>query len=356
MKQVYIRVDGNEIIATGHVMRCLSIAEQIRKLGIEVIFVTADDRPCSLIESRGFKIDILGTMWNDLDRETQILCSYVKQHKVQVILVDSYFVTKDYLQNLLQYTTIIYIDDLYRFAYPVHTLIHYGAFTDIGRYIDLYESTQERPGFLIGGRYVPLRDEFAGQTFTVRPQIGRVLITTGGTDQLNVAGSLLKSVMQNEALKELEYHVIIGCFNKNKDMLYALAEKYPRHIDLHEDVKNMAEWMRHCDVAISAAGTTTYELCACGIPSICLEVADNQKGAKVWEENGYMLYAGNAGKNKAECIRRCEEALLWYQTHYEARADMSVRMQSLIDGYGAKRIAEYIDNYMRSDRSAESII
>jgi UDP-2,4-diacetamido-2,4,6-trideoxy-beta-L-altropyranose hydrolase len=341
MKHIYIRVDGNEIIATGHVMRCLSIAEQIRKLGAEVTFVVADDRPRALIEDRGFAVDVLNTQWNDLDKETEVLCAYVQKHQVKVLLLDSYYVTERYLQRIIQYTKIVYVDDMNRFAYPVHTLINYGVFTDRSMYEKTYQVAGVPVHFLIGSEYIPLREEFARRSYKVRDTVQKVLITTGGTDQLNVAGNLLEWIAANPVLMGLEYHVIVGCFNQNKKKLYSLAESCA-NIYLHENVTNMSEWMRSCDVAISAAGTTTYELCACGIPSICLEVADNQEGAVAWEKNGYMGYAGNAAKEMEQCLLRCEDLLLKYIDNYELRKKRSERMQALVDGRGAMRIAEYV--------------
>lgn len=341
MKRIYIRVDGNEIIATGHVMRCLSIAEQIRKLGAEVIFLVADKSPCSLIEDRGFSVEVLDTIWDDLDQETDRLCKYITKHHVEQLLIDSYYVTKEYFQKLAECTKIVYIDDLNSFLYPVHGLIHYWAFADEDAYKRPYEQAGMDTYFLVGGKYVPLREEFAYRPYEVRKQVQSVLVTTGGTDQLNVAGDLLNRILGDSRLMELEYHVIIGCFNQNKEQLYGLANAYS-NIYLHENVNNMSEWMRSCDIAVSASGTTLYELCACGIPTICLEVADNQKGAVIWQEAGYMLYAGNAYQDKEQCMQKCIESLLQYKSNYELRKGKSALMQSLVDGFGAERIAQYL--------------
>lgn len=341
MKKIYIRVDGNEIIATGHVMRCLSIAEQIRKLGAEAIFLVADSRPCPLIEEKGFSVVVIDSIWDDLNQETDKLCNYIIEHHVELLLIDSYYVTKEYLQKLAKCTKIIYIDDLNSFLYPVHGLIYYWVFADEKAYKLPYQEAGMNLEILVGGRYAPLREEFAYKPYEVREQIKKVLVTTGGTDQLNVAGNILSKVIDSSSLMELEYHVIVGCFNQNKEKLYRMAEAYA-NIYLHENVSNMSEWMRACDVAISASGTTLYELCACGIPTICLEVADNQKGAAMWEETGYMLYAGNAYEDKEQCMQRCIEALLQYKDSFKLRQDKSIHMQSLVDGNGAKRIAQYL--------------
>lgn len=341
VKKIYIRVDGNEIIATGHVMRCLSIAEQARKQGAEVTFVVADDRPCSLIESKGFSVDVLGTVWNDLEQETEIICNYVMENSVELLLLDTYFVTEKYMRNLSECVRIVYIDDLSRTLYPVHAIVKYNEFAGMGKYEKTYRTAGLDTCCLVGSRYIPLREEFMYQPYHVNQEVSRVLITTGGTDQLNVAGNLLQEFTSHSKLKQLEYHVIIGCFNQNKDQLIRIASQYA-NIHLHENVNNISEWMRFCDVAVSAAGTTTYELCACGIPSICLAIADNQEGAAKWERHGYMKYAGNAYEDIQQCMKMCTHALLEYMNDYDDRKQKSASMQSLVDGYGAKRIAEYM--------------
>lgn len=342
-KKIYIRADGNEVIATGHIMRCLSIAEQLRRLDIEVIFVTADSEPCSIVESRGFHADILHTVWNDLDSETEVICEYAQSHEAEVFLIDSYFVTAKYLERLSNYSRIVYMDDLLSFPYAVDALINYSVFADVGRYRELYMETGRKPKFLLGGDYIPLREEFEKVTFDVERKINKVLITTGGTDILNMSGRLLEEFMKDDILSEWEYHVIAGRFNVNKDMLYRLAEEYSGHIFIHENVNNMSEWMRTCDVAVSASGSTLYELCVCGVPAVCFEIADNQKGADAWQKKGYMLYAGNAAEDAEGCIGKCVEALLWYSLNYAARVEMSKRMQRVVDGKGAMRIAQYIE-------------
>lgn len=342
-RKIYVRVDGNEIIATGHVMRCLSVAEQLRKLNMEVIFVVADDRPRELIEGRGFSVDVLDSVWNEMDSETEKMIDYIHDNQVQILLLDSYYVTKDYLQNLSRYTKIVYIDDLCTFDYSVHTIVHYYVFGDEQHYIRMYEEmgNKDIPVLLCGGIYIPLREEFMYRPYPLQSEAKKVLITTGGTDQLNVAGNILESVILDDFCMELEYHVIVGCFNQNKEHLYALSERHS-NIYLHENVTNMSEWMRSCDIAISAGGTTLYELCACGIPTICLEIAANQEGAIAWEQRDYMTYAGNACKDMNDCVTRCIEGVQQYMQNYELRKRRSRRMQELVDGNGARRIAEYI--------------
>jgi len=373
---IYIRVDGNETIATGHVMRCLSIAVQLKKMGCNVIFLTADDKPKELITSRGFTLDVLHTTWDQMDNEAEILCRYLNDHDAGILMIDSYQVTPGYLSALSRIVNVIYIDDLKRFAYPVHTVINYSVWAREEDYIRIYQNPL--PRFLTGGSYIPLREEFAHIKRTINPDVNNILITMGGTDSYNVIGKLLHRIFDRtsnsdqtnnseqtirsnqeashdhpsiethdfrpedaKVLPSMEYHVIVGIFNQNKEELYAIAKQYP-NIHLHENVSNMSNYMRQCDIAISAGGSTLYELCACGTPTIVMEIADNQNGAQIWQDHDYMLYAGNIVKEEETCLAACLSHLNTYINNYQLRRSFSERMQNLVDGKGAERIAEYL--------------
>ena len=65
----YIRADGNEKIGMGHVMRCLTIAEALGRLGEEVLFLTADEKPVMLIKERGFSVKVLYVRYDDMEAE-----------------------------------------------------------------------------------------------------------------------------------------------------------------------------------------------------------------------------------------------------------------------------------------------
>lgn len=341
MKRVYIRTDGNEIVATGHVMRCLSIAEQLRKAGIEVIFLLADDKMFPILHEKRFRTKILDTKWNDLEKETDILIRYLREQDAEVLLLDSYYITEEYLQNLSKYIRIVYIDDLNKFAYPVHTILHYAPFADVEKYKQFQQIDGRSTRFLIGGQYIPLREEFDLKKRVIKKEVHKVLITTGGTDRLNMAGIILERAQKESIWGKLEFHVVVGPFFQNKEKLYQMKEKY-ENIILHKNVKKMSELMRDCDIAVSAGGSTLYEICACGTPCICFEIADNQNGASVWEEKGYMMYAGNAYMEKQNCIERCIRSIQTYCESYSLRCECSEKMQELVDGKGAGRIAEYI--------------
>ena len=93
----YIRADANEWIGTGHVMRCLSIAKELRSHQEETVFLTADSYSSELISEHGFPFVCLSSVWNDLEQETEAMIQVIVKEKISRLLIDSYFVTKAYL-------------------------------------------------------------------------------------------------------------------------------------------------------------------------------------------------------------------------------------------------------------------
>ena len=125
---VYIRVDMNEQIATGHMMRCLSIADALRDLGEQVTFILADEQAINLLKQRGYDAIVLHTQWNDMDGELQGLSQMIQNEQIEKLLIDSYLVTPQYLAKLSESVKTVYIDDMNLFDYPVGAIICYANY------------------------------------------------------------------------------------------------------------------------------------------------------------------------------------------------------------------------------------
>lgn len=332
---LYIRADGNAEIGTGHVMRCLSIAHSVREMGGDCTFITADHNMAPLLEEHGFRQLCLDSEWNCLDREITRMEALIRQESIQTLLVDSYFATADYLARLHHLTHVACMDDLNDFVRPCSTLINYNLYADAADYGVRYPGVR----LLLSPRYAPLRREFQGlPRREVRPEAGEVLVTTGGSDPLNIAGQLVQRAKQLPETAGLTYHIIAGRFNRHLPMLTQLENEHPGVV-IHRNVQRMSELMLSCDLAISAAGSTLYELCACGTPTICFAWADNQLPGAAAFGSGYMPSAGDF---RAEPDRSIGQILSFVSTlrrDAAARQTQANALQSLVDGQGAARIA-----------------
>lgn len=353
----YIRTDANPIIATGHAMRCISIAKEIKRLGEEVTFITADMQAKELIEGNGFAIVCLDTVWNNLESELNKIVYIIKKNNIERLLIDSYYVTENYLTQLRKYTRIIYLDDLARFTYPVDILINYNNYADTLGYEEWAPKTETE--LVLGCLYAPLREEFREIVKTTGNDTKNVLVTTGGSDSCHVARNFLQYFTQeyckvgklnantqkkqlNLILDNIELHVVVGKFNPDKEFLQEIEKDNP-NIILHMDVTNMSDLMRKSDLAITAGGSTMYELCACGVPMITYSFADNQLlGVKGFEQLGVAKYIGDVRDGEEVLWEKILSSIQFYINNTEIRNKTSYHMQTLVDGYGACRLAKIV--------------
>lgn len=343
--RVIIRTDGNREIAMGHIMRCLSIADALKKEGADVMFVTAGDETKELIASRGFEHHVLDTSYRDMEAELAAFHALFEQEPAEWILLDSYFVTQGYMKELAGWTKTAYIDDMGQPVYPVSMLINYNIYGTRLPYAQWYESAgiSLPEKCLLGCRYAPLRTEFQqGRISKVSEKVADVLITTGGGDLINAAGALCRK-LENE-IKDGKhhgvcFHVVCGPFSEHKQELYELAEREDAFV-IHENVTRMSELMAGCDIAVSAAGSTMYELCSMQLPVVCFYFAENQRQmAECFGDTTKVVNAGNITLDHEAVLERICKGLTKLEEDGSLRREIRRQMQELADGKGAARIA-----------------
>ena len=330
---ILIRADANEQIGVGHVMRCLSVADAFRADGQDVLFVTADHKADPLIRGKGFEAVCLDSEWKLIGTENPGVL--IDKYRPGVLIVDSYYVTESFFDGVSDDVHTVYIDDLNEKLFKVDLLINYNIFSsemDYSRY------TQQGTRLLLGPGYAPLRKEFRNmEPHAVRDVAHDVLISAGGSDPLGITEMLTAKICP--VWPDIRFHLVIGALNPRLDAIRKMAGA---NAVLHIHEQDMAGLMKQCDLAISAAGSTLYELCAVGVPTITYTLADNQlPAAEQFQRQGIMLNAGDCRENMAfvETVRSCLAELL---QHRLKRQEMSTLMHNLVDGQGAARIVEWI--------------
>lgn len=335
---IFFRVDGNSNIGWGHVMRSLSIASVAKDLGAECFFVCADDSMRNLIESNGFRVVVLDTDYLDMESEINTFLEVIKKENPDIIFVDSYYVSNEYFRTIKKLSKVIYLDDVFSFPYDVDYLINYNIFASYEKYCELY-SGKSIPELILGTEYTPLRDEFVRNIpSAIREEVKNVFISTGGSDEFGLVLRIINKLKDNKELTdEIKYHFIIGSYEPDYDEISFLSGNND-WIRLYRNVKNMSDIMNMCDVAISAAGSTLYELCSCGVPTVTYVIADNQVGgATGFEENKIMLNAGDLRTVDFDCSKIIDK-LKVLLNDFELRKSLSEKMLSVVDGKGAERI------------------
>lgn len=340
----FFRADGSAAAGAGHLMRCLTVAQELQKLIAhpeEVWFLCAEEASAELLHSRNQQVKVLETDPADLVGELPVL-EHVINTSDNIFLVDSYRVTDAYLQGLHRFGRVFLLDDMQKHGFLVDGVINYNLFASAEKYRELYGS--KIPQYL-GAPYVPVRQQFceAAQKYTVEDTVTDLLITTGGGDQDNIAGEILQELCEH-SLKgcEVRYHLVVGRFNPNREKLEQYASEH-KEVFLHCDVRNMAALMAQCQLAVTAGGTTIYELSVLGIPFVCFSYAENQEGLTEWIGN--QKAAGYAGAWHRDPKQTRGKIGAWCRQAYESknlRKQCFETERTLIDGRGAARIAQLL--------------
>lgn len=351
----YFRADGNAVTGAGHLMRCLTIADELNRQRNsipgkaetgkgyrtdEICFLCADEASAALTSERGYRTVVLHTDSACMEQELPVIEKLLGQTLQEtVFLVDSYDVTEAYLDGLGAYGKVLLLDDMCKQAYPVDCVINYNAFAQEEAYAALYAGRETR--FYTGSSFVPIRPQFLDQEYQVREKVSDVLITTGGGDSQNIAAQILRAIWN----PQWTYHVIVGQFNPHFQT-WKQWEAQCLNLCIHHDVKDMAGLMRQCDLAVTAGGTTIYELAAIGVPFLCFSYAQNQEALTAYV--GDKQIAANCGAyhlEKEAVLLRMKERAEAVGSDYKLRLEMCAKERAMIDGKGAGRLAKILMAY-----------
>lgn len=339
---IAIRVDGNPQIATGHVMRGLSIANGLKKAGHHPLFIVADDISENLLSQSGFQTVNLHSEWNNLESEISKISGIIQQNNITKLIIDTYSVTEKYLFELNKICKVIYIDDQNAFTYPVSAVVNYNLYAEDMTYLQRYAGTKTK--LILSPQYAPLREEFQNIEPIHRKTVENILITAGGSDTYNAAGQILQKMLTDNDFQGITIHIVAGKLNPHITELQKLALDNPA-IHIHQNVTEMVQLMQSCDLAVTAGGSTMYELCACGIPSVCFSWADNQiPGVEVFSKKGIIPSAGDLRTDKERCIHQILNLLKAYLHDETLRKENTSRMRNVTDGRGVSRLVQEILN------------
>jgi len=330
-----IRVDVNKEIATGHIMRCMTIANKLKQSS-EVLFITSEEG-YKMLDSFGYQALMLNNH-NNIEDELTDLHEIIMNKNINKLLVDSYSVTFDYLSYLNKLLKLIYIDDLNLFTYPVQMLINYSPIFADFKYQDNYHADQ-RIKFLLGLKYVPLRDEFnENRKLNTNESVSSIFISSGGADVCSFLNRIIPEILTSPKIpSNIKIKVMSGKYVNQSAVFQS-----PR-VMFYQNINNVAELMSSCDIAITACGTTLYELCACQVPAISYIDADNQiYDAVYFSKHDWIPYVGDIRNNYEKCIYNILESIKTYSNNYELRKERASMLSALVDGLGASRIADAI--------------
>lgn len=312
---LWIFTEGDQQRGLGHISRCSAYAAAWHAQQGKVEWVVDGDAAAKNV------LQYESVTW----KCWQQTCIAEKVHAVAI--VDSYSATLAVLQSIADnFSRVIYLDDTQRLNYPCGLVIH-----------ALLGSTQSIFGdakWALGPAWQPLRPGFwqVIPRTAVAEHVENIMVLMGGTDIRGLTPQMVS--LAHTIYPTAKIHAILD----RHDPLIANQPYCIWHRRL--DDKQMADLMLTCDIAISAAGQTTYELARCGLPAVLVGVIDNQKEQlQRWTENNLFM---NGGWWDDPLLTTNVSSQLAQLSTQNARAQRTQALQHTVDGKGTQRAMEWL--------------
>lgn len=353
---VLFRTDAALHIGTGHVMRCLTLANALRARGAECLFVCREfqghlrdeikkqGHGCLLLPEQDAPVDTmpneqsvpphaawLGVGWEE---DAIQAISALGDCQFEWLIVDHYALDARWELVMQPYANkTLVIDDLADRQHACDVLLD----QTLGRDPDDYRAwVPANTKLLCGSQYALLRPEFLQwRDYSLArrqpPVLRRVLVNMGGVDAGNMTGQVLSALMSYTQPSTLEVTIILGLAAPHHEAVMALAQNAPFAVNMLGHVGNMAELMANSDLAIGAAGTTSWERCCLGLPALMFVLALNQL------QVARVLQVANAAWCMDDPSWLCD-ALHEFRADPEKLEKMSQCASDLVSGVGVNSL------------------
>ena len=353
---VAIRVDAGPQIGTGHLMRTLTLADGLKQNGARVRFIsrTMPLHLQQMLESKGHEFvalpaapvtgaagDLAHSHWLNVGqaRDADDTGEALSDRLWEWMIVDHYALDARW-EGPLRYCArrVLVIDDLADRTHDCDTLLDQNLYPDMERrYVGKVPASTT---LLLGPRYALLREEFSrlrADHVTRDGEVRRVLVLLGGSDAHNHTRKVIHGLAQLPAPAPA-VDIVIGLQHPARAEIEALCRRHD--FRLHVQTGDVAELMAAADLAIGAGGSTSWERCCAGLPTVCLTQADNQVPiARGLEASGAVVNLGDGGTVSAENIR---DAVLALIKEPGRLVTLSRSARQLVDGLGAQRVCEHM--------------
>lgn len=323
------RADASPVIGSGHIYRCLTLADSLKNNGWDCAFACTQETLTTVPALKNKGYDILPT-------DSVGPCD--------LLVIDHYGLDKTYEEGARRWARrIAVIDDLADRRHDCDVLLDMTYGRNPNDYVGL---VPESCTVLCGAHYALLRPQFPQnpmRSLERRKSLNtppRLLLSLGSTNLQDVTGAVLKALAAYQNQK-LAIDVVMGSGAFAYEAVKTLTQTMKLHeVTLHTDTPDMAELMTKADLAIGAGGTTSWERCCLGLPTLLIEIADNQAMiADQLDKAGAVINLGSIQNfNPASLNRALNDLLNTPETLYR----MSAAASNICDGRGADRVMPHL--------------
>ncbi len=371
---IVIRVDSSFEMGVGHLMRCLTLAENFSQHSVDIHFICRQ-HPGHLIEllqQKNYQVhtlvssstdnqaahkdfrnqydDWLNVSWQEDARQTRAVLHEIS--KVDWLIVDHYALNKSWEQKIRPYVSkIMVLDDLANREHDCDVLLDQTFARERKDYENLVSNDCH---LLLGSDYGLIPTQFLRARKTalkrreLNAEVKNILVSMGGSDPNNVTQFVVDSIQQSNL--DMRVDIVFGSRALHRDSVKACVDAgHSSNIKIHDNVTNFPEMMLDADLAIGAGGTTSWERCCLGLPTLMITTAENQiKIANELDRVGAVKYIGKAGQvGGSELVSSLQNFI----DQPALLKKMSNIAANICDGYGAARVVmEFFPHYTNDGR------
>ena len=334
MATFLFRVDAGPGVGLGHLSRCVALADALAARGAPSVFLVPSDGAASTRSlAARHRVDVPVSSERGGSADLQDTIAAARRHGCLNVVVDSYAVDARYLGRLREAGLFVtFIDDLAREAVPAHVVVNGGAQASQL----LYQSSTHDTRFLLGPEYVLLRSESVSQMAVARERVEQVLITVGGDDPLGATSALID--LLDTAPGDFAVVATVGPLSARREEVEAAAARSHRAVTTVDASTGLGQFIARADLVVSAAGQTLYELAACGMPTIAIELFDNQAGSLAALASAGVVRSAGRWSDVGFASRLLDQ-LAQLISEPQARARLRLAGTRLVDRRGADRVA-----------------
>jgi UDP-2,4-diacetamido-2,4,6-trideoxy-beta-L-altropyranose hydrolase len=333
-----VRADADANRGTGHVMRCLALAQAWQARGGSVVFISRCDSAALRERIQTAGVDLVPLELGDtVDAEIETTLSLLAKRDMALLALDGYHINLEQQQSLrvAGHPLLVIDDNAHLDGYHADILLN----QNLGAAQLNYQCNSDTT-LLMGPNYAMLRPEFSfwrRRFRAVRGVARKILVTLGGSDPNNFTLRVIHALARL-GTSGLDVRIVVGPANPHLAQLREAVDSLSLPIQLLTQAPDMASLMAWADLAVSATGTTCWELACLGLPAISVVLAENQK--RIAEELDAMEVVQNLGWYDDVSVDRLATALdvLVYSSFRRLR--MSQRGRVLVDGRGADRVVQ----------------
>ncbi len=328
MFTVLFRVDSSPQVGLGHLMRCLALADALKNYKVKSLFVIAGDELTSkaIILKRKHSVIFISSLCTN--EELVFLNRIIENESPGAVVLDGYNFNYDYQKKLnTKGAPLVCLGWSSDYRTAADLVVNQNIWASPGLY-----AGQIQPGatLLLGTKYALLPQDYHQRTKEVRTSCEHILITLGG-GKYSQLGLVIYGMLQDLPYR---FTVVLGPYSEK------IAGRSGGNLEILSGIDNLYSLLRETDLAVTASGSTAWELCCLGVPFITYILSDNQKqNAIALSEYGASINMGWINQLEQGSLR---ETITFLASNYEKRASMAQRGQSLVDGLGADRVAKVI--------------